>query len=140
MKWHQRQLTTAPVPAPPAHTRPPVPLKSPNRVFLGCQQGGLTRAHRESDSQSQHHLPFLPSCASSPSCPQEGTVLLPLQMVPLRSKLQQQSPDFQAGGVPALGPMLCKAHIPQIHKRNVSTDTWTPLSLASSCSPKCPSS
>lgn len=60
MKGHQHQLTTAPFPAPLAHKGPPVPLKSPNQVFLGCQQGGLTKAHGESDSKSQQHLLRLP--------------------------------------------------------------------------------
>ena len=62
MKWHQHQLTTAPFPAPPAHRGPPVPSKSPNQVFLGCQQG-LRKAHGAPDSKSQHHLLRLPAPA-----------------------------------------------------------------------------
>lgn len=101
--------------SPPAHGAPPVFLKSPQPSISRSHQGSPVRAHRQSDSQSQHHLPFLPVPAppsvlrkeplavSADGAPPENTNVQMLPQGELAHTLRQ-------GGVPALGPRFTRPH------------------------------
>lgn len=136
MKWHQYQLTTAPIPAPPAHTGPPGLLKSPNQVFVECQQGRLTGTHRQSDSVSHTTIchfffpaPAPPSVLSmEPVCPSAHSA-------PLENANAHTFPQ-PGRRSPCLGSHTLESpHTTNTHKRNALKHTYAPLSQASKCPP-----